>query len=443
MNSRFYWNTNCKLFQKTLAPIIFCCLVSALYSQNKAEIANNKKTDSDNVLIKQYIESKGKNIITFDATNIKQYWIDNTVACKDNSVIVLLKNSNKDYEGTPLKIQLANVNETLDCKIECISDCSDYNFTVLNDKMKPISESIKDASFIDYSIITSSFHLENTLSYSFFLKFHSNKTSQISLKRIILSFSNNKNTSFLSSPGVLKINAENIETYYKTTAVDSNSFSITGTRTEFLSHKKIYVSNNTIHHSVTIKNIGNTPTTVYCGYAPYTKEHKRIHRRNVPYKDINKVLKVVESKADSNSIIVDSYSDWTKGCYIAINAKEDLSDFPNFSILENPIVNVKALDSSYAEITFKEPIKQPIAKGTFIRIQSPHGDTYIYNNHKVLQPGEEVKFESSIQKDESYLSFSSWAFSRGTYYIVPLLLSYSINEDEANTILIKDYTVSY
>ena len=64
-------------------------------------------------------------------------------------------------------------------------------------------------------------------------------------------------------------------------------------------------------------------------------------------------------------------------------------------------------------------------------------------NDKILQPGEMVTFKSAIKKDDNYFMFSLKAFCHGTYYVIPLILSNSLDSDKENTILITDFSVSY
>ena len=88
------------------------------------------------------------------------------------------------------------------------------------------------------------------------------------------------------------------------------------------------------------------------------------------------------------------------------------------------------------------PLSEPIAKGAKVRINGLNSGN-LYTDSKVLQPGEEAFFNSKIQKDDNYLAYSSKAFSRGIYYVKPVILSFSIDSKEDNTIQIKDFSVSY
>lgn len=428
------------------APIIFSCILCNMLATTAlvsyAQATNSKYLNSsDQKILNQYIESLGKETICFDSSNIKQFWIDKTVVSKDDSIEICL---NDNSESIPLKVQLANVNETIDCNILVVSDSSSLQFDILNNSMKTISSSKDGEMLLQYHVSSAQFHLEDTLDYCFYLKFKSNNTNNVSVRKIVLSFSKNKKTSFLSSPGTLHIVPDSIQNPSQCKTLEDNpkSFIVSGTKIELISSKKIYVTNNHIQTSATIKNTGNQPARIHIGYAPYTLDHNRIYQYNNPYKD-GIILHVLDSKANSNQLLVDAYPAWEKGCFLALNAKEDLSDFPNSSIILNPITDIKEKDSSHAEIFLKDPLQNEIKKGTQVRIHSPHGNTYIYMNVQLLQPGEEVTLKSTIHKDNNFLAYSGWALCRGTYYVVPIFLSLSVDSSKESTILIKDFTVSY
>ena len=412
---------------------IMSSLVLSLVVNAQTEQAN------DAALLDSFIQSRGySNTIIFSSTNIKQFWIDKSVVSQDNSIKIFIDNS----KSIPYKIQLANVNELLDCKVDIISNRPDLMFSVLDNNLKVISDSKKENSFIHYNIASASFHLEDTNTFSFYLQISSSsKVDDIVINRIILSFSDNKESRFLSSPGKLIITESNCSGPTQKMNAD-NYFSAKGKYISLISNNKIYVSDNTLSNSVTVKNIGDTQTRVYVGYAPYTKEGKLIDMRNNPYKG-NKILRVVSAEKGRNTIIVDSEPEWTKGCCLALNAKEDLSDFPNHSWVDGTIQDVKKIDNDLFEILFSKPNQKEIKAGTPVRVQSPDGATYMYTKIQKLLPGEEANLSSEITKDDSYLEVGTEKLCRGTYYVVPILLSLVIDSSKENTVQISNFTVSY
>lgn len=161
---------------------------------NSVETSENKTND---MLMNQYIESKGNSIIVFDASNIKQFWVDKSVVSRNNNIELYL---NK-METIPLKIQLANVIETQDCNIEVISENPDLSFSITNNQSKAISTSTKADDFIQNHIFQSTFHIEDTEDFSFNILFSSDTSSILTIKKILLTFSDNKQSIFKGSPG--------------------------------------------------------------------------------------------------------------------------------------------------------------------------------------------------------------------------------------------------
>lgn len=424
--------------KKLLLAISFLT-VGILFAQE-----TNSTNKRDSFLLNEYVKSKGTDVITFDASNIKQFWIDKTVASHEDSIEVVLKgNGPKENESVPLKIQLANVNETMDCKIEVIADVADCGFSVLNDSNKVISVSSAGDKFLHYSIVSSVFHLEDTLNTSFKILFHSKTENILSVKKIILSFSDNKNSRFLASPGVLKITHDIITvSSAQISERNQSSFSVIGKRSRVLSAKRILLTNNTLSSSVTIKNTGSEDTQVYVGYIAYAKDKVQLDGKNYPYKNNNNILSIVSSLTGSNKIIVDSFPEWAKNCYLAIDAKEDMSDIPCKTFLDGRISEVRKLENGHAEITLDKPLKAELAKGTKIRVHG-QGGSYLYTSSKKIHPGEELVFNSTAQKDDSSVEYSAKAFPKGVYSVIPVILSYSSDSNKDNTIIVRDYSIHY
>ena len=415
--------------------------------QDKGRSSGNLASED---LLEQYIRSRGNNCIVFDQNNIKQFWIDKSVLARDDFFSVMSQDNTLHFESIPLKIQLANVTEQQDCEVEVITDTPDVSFSILNSDNKTIARSSPGNDFVRFHTVSSLFHMEDFEDISFYIVF-SSPVPEIKLRKIILSFKDNTNSSFLSSPGELKITSENISagvarriTSGSATIqpIDDTTFSAESVYISLFLKKQIYVNNNIIKNSVTIKNIGDNDTSVYVGYVPYTKHHERIDNRSIPYKN-NKCVTVVNAEAGSDKITVDSSFEWTKGCFIALNAKDDLSDFPNCSYLEGRIVDVIDKEPNIIEIHLDKPLKDEIKPGSRIRIQSPHAATYLYTNSKTLKPGEEIEFTSEIQKDDDFYGYSSKKLCRGVYYVIPTIISNSMDSSKKNTILIKDFKVSY
>ena len=418
------------------------CLSVVLLAQSKTIDMNSVNTSEP--ILTQYIQSKGASIISFDTSNIKQFWIEPSVLSRKDSFDILLSANNKQlFESVPFKIQLANVKENQDCKVEVISETTDYGFSILNTNSKVLASSIKEESFLNYSIASSVFHLEDTLNLSFSIKFNSKTEKSLSIKTIILSFQNNKNSSFLVSPGKILHTSKDLTTSAKVSDIETNTFSVTGKRTIVFSSKKIKVTtDNSLQSSVSIKNIGENPTTIYVGYAVYNQNKSLLDGKNYPYNKNCEVLNVVSLSESNNTIFVDKYSEWAKNCYLALDAKEDLSDIPNTSLNNGRIQQIQKNEDGHAEITFDKPIQTGIQEGTKVRVHG-QGGGYLYTASRTLKPGEEYTFTATMKKDDSILVYSSKGFSKNAYYVVPLILSYSADPNADNTIQISNYSIEY
>lgn len=426
---------------RSFLTLFITVMICSLFAQDPK--GNTNQGIEDETLLAHFIQARGNNTIVFDSSNVKMFWIDKSVLSRDKSFEILLKEKNtKQFESVPLRIQLINVNETQDCRIDVVADSNDIGFSIIGNKDKALSSSAKEDKFINYNIVSSTFHLEDTQNTTFELVFNSLTEDVLSLRKIVLSFSENKNSLFLASPGVLKINYNSIATSEQAKEEGLSVFSITGKNSKVFSDKRILTSNTPISSSVTIKNIGDKDTRIFTGYSVYTKEGILLKGNNYPYKNNNKVLNVISTFEEGKKILVDSYSDWSKGIYLALNAKEDMSDIPNTS-MAGRIIEIKQLDNGQAEILLENAPGVQLKKDDKVRIHGPSG-AYLYTtSNSLLRPGEEKVFSSTIQKDDNYLEYSSKALSRGVYYVVPLILSYSTDPNEDNTILISNFTISY
>lgn len=247
---------------------------------------------------------------------------------------------------------------------------------------------------------------------------------------------------YLFSPGCITLSKD---TLYLARAsllqTESSSFVVKGNKSAIVLQKKIVISDKIVHTTATIKNIGEITANLLIGFSVYTKEHVKLDHRNFPYSHSNKVLKVISSAQGSNQMVVDSLSAWSKNCLMAIDVQDDLSDIPNNTFLEEKIVDMKPTDDGHAVLYLDKPLSKVLEEGTKIRVHGLPG-SYLYTIKKTLLPGEEEEMKSTIQM-ASLLEFSPEGFPKGTFYINPIILSYSADSQNDNTIIIKDYTISY
>ena len=438
------WNK----FQFCEKTILCAIAFSCCFSFQTFGRENEDKSISDDQLLDQYVRSKGAYSIVFDQSNIKQFWIDNSVVSHENSFDILLdKSIDSHFESVPLKIVLMNVNKIQDCTLCVVAESNDYSLSILNNNLESVPSSSSNDSFLHYTVTSSVFHMEDVFNSSFCVKINSKTSDKVSIKKIVLSFSNNPNPSFLTSPGFLKFsdhdfNAKGNRDFTEESS-EPDSFFAKGKLIALHSKKKILLSDQELSSSITIKNMAKTPTDIYFGYAPYTKAHQNFKGMHTPYSSNDIILTVVSSDPKTNRIVVDNYPKWEKGCFLAINTKEDFSDLPNFSLIDSEITEIKKIDDSHTEILFKEPIHKSLSVGSHVRVHGRDGATFIYTNMKRLAPEEEITFSSKIKYDDSFVKFSSNAFCKGTYFVIPIILSFPANRDDESSILIRNYTISY
>ena len=201
MRTKIIMTTHKRIFFLYVLPIAI--ILGGLFFETVPLYSEDKSGDkaSEEKLLSQYIVSKGNGIILFDSSNIKQFWTDKSIFCKENAIFLQLERSQKGFKSLPLKIQLANVIETQDCKIEVVADDPNLFFSVTDNNVQSITDSQFDFSFVQDYVFSATIHLEDTNTFSFNLLFSSETSDCIKIKKIILSFSLNKDSHFAGSPG--------------------------------------------------------------------------------------------------------------------------------------------------------------------------------------------------------------------------------------------------
>ena len=146
-------------------------------------------------------------------------------------MISLNRQNGQNSKSVPLKIRLANVVETQDCKIDIFTEDPAISFSVLNSRSAVLSNSASQEDFIHYHIISSTFHLEDLQDFSFNLVFSSDKADLIAVKKIVLSFSENKESRFFGSPGYDQLSME----------IENNGIRVPDTDVKYIVSKEYYV----------------------------------------------------------------------------------------------------------------------------------------------------------------------------------------------------------
>lgn len=182
-------NTAFKMNYSGLMIVVFfleCFFTYRIYAQTSQK--EESLSYSDQTLVTQFIKTMGNDIIVFDYSNIKQYWVDNSIFNKDEKIIIVPeKDTSKLF-----KVQLANVADRDNCKISILSETSDIAFTVFNKDSEKLSSSSFEQDFLQYHIFSCIFPLKETIDYSFFIQFKFQKHETISIRKIVFSFPENQ-----------------------------------------------------------------------------------------------------------------------------------------------------------------------------------------------------------------------------------------------------------
>ena len=226
---------------------------------------------NDDKLIDEYIKAKGyQYVISFDASNIKQYWVDNSVFAKDDLINILLqKNESEKWQSVPLNIQLANITESMECTVSVIAKEPVLDFFVLNNKKKAVSFQKNKDEFVGYNVTSASFFMDDVPSSLFSLEFRNSDKDMLSLKRIVMSFAKKAKDPFLKTHGILSITKENAK-LVNTALQEGEDFIVKGTSSGIFSQNNIVLSDTPINSVLTVKNTGDNPTRMYIGYTLYT-----------------------------------------------------------------------------------------------------------------------------------------------------------------------------
>lgn len=415
------------------------------------DLSAQSKDNQDQKLLDKYINSKNSSsFIVFDSSNMKQFWIDKSVFCDKNKIFIQLKNKESNiFKSSPLKIQLANINDMFDCNIDIYSLDSKIDFSISNSRNMTIASSAQEDTFINYSVSSSFFHLKDTPDNAFYLSFLSATSNLISIDKIVLSFSQNKERLPLATRDKFILTRDKINLTDAAFTNDDfisqklDTFSVNGKRSRIVSQQKIFISDRPVSVGVKIKNIGDQSTKIYVGFSPFAKNNNRIESRSTPYGNNNRVLRVIDAQKGNTTIQVDSYPEWKKGCLLVRDAKEDLSDYPNSLFIGGEIVDIQKDDNGHAVISLSKPLSTSLEKGSFVRIQAPSGSSYLYADQLTLNPQEEVVIFSELQRDDSCFQYSPQSFPHGTDYVLPVILSFSVDPEQDNTVSISDYYIMY
>lgn len=112
------------------------------------------------------------------------------------------------------------------------------------------------------------------------------------------------------------------------------------------------------------------------GFWLWDQENRQIHPRNVAVVTDSMTTLLIPCKKDSKSIMVENASAMKPGMVVAFEAKEDLSDLPNFYTSHAVIEKIEQQEKGDI-IIFKEAINQEFPDRTIVRAHNAWGG-YFY-----------------------------------------------------------------
>lgn len=137
------------------------------------------------------------------------------------------------------------------------------------------------------------------------------------------------------------------------------------------------------------------PSLVLYGFSPATENGRAIAAVNIQT-CAGTFTEVIEAaKKGDKTIKVKDASKWTNSASaaVAINAKEDYSDLPNFKVFISAVES-KVKDGDAWVITFKKPLNMAIPAGTFIRQHMQGG--YLYVSSRTIPNGKSATVKHTV-----------------------------------------------
>ena len=223
--------------------------------------------------------------------------------------------------------------------------------------------------------------------------------------------------------------------------IDNEKIAVTG-KNSYIFSKYSFVSpgkNESFGYSGTVKNTGNESVELTHGFALLDKDNKPLVASHYPRNADVGCAEIIRANAGEKSIIIQgSPKAWRNG-RLAINAKPDYSDVPNYKTTKQTISKITRLSDGNTKVALNAPLSEAIPVGTMVR---PHGiGGYLDMGVKTLKPGETLNNAGDVKKSENAVFYSTKALPRGCRRIELLILSFSKKSGAENTIEISNYKV--
>jgi len=196
--------------------------------------------------------------------------------------------------------------------------------------------------------------------------------------------------------------------------------------------------------SASIKTAGTDKSTCYIGIRSYDAKKRTITRTNVTIIKGSFTTLAEDAKPGDKVLKITDCSKWNKKIIkrtqIAINAKKDFSDLPNFNLI-NRIVKLEKNGDVY-ELTLKTPIKKAIKAGAGLRQHLAGGGYQYCAASGKAAPAKWTKY-SAVIKGMAKFGAPNKQFWPGTKYVkVVVILNYNAKKGSNTQALFDEVTFS-
>lgn len=189
------------------------------------------------------------------------------------------------------------------------------------------------------------------------------------------------------------------------------------------------------------KRVDGVPTMIYFGFETYLANGKT----PVSNEHVNAIYGTLSSfakdakKGDTVIYLDNTAAKWKKlgHSFLAIDAKKDFSDLPNYKIIRAPITNIEKCAEGY-KITLGVKMPRDIAKGTTVRQHISGG--YMYAGGYKLLKDKEVKLFGKVS--EVLPPGPGYSFNKWSSYAAKARLIVLVNwTGKGSTTALKDIEV--
>ena len=184
-----------------------------------------------------------------------------------------------------------------------------------------------------------------------------------------------------------------------------------------------------------VKMLSGEAAPTYFGFKLFDKQGKEIAAHMVNARPGSETTVVKPVKAGDKVMVIKANPLWTPGVYaVALNAKKDLSDLPNYDLLTPSKITAKGQE---IELQFKNPVAKDIPAGTVVRAHT--GGGYMYTGgFKNLTPGQGVKLKGTAKGFSKYnMTAGSFAPGAAKAQII-MLVNWKWNCKQKPVTVIKD-----